>query len=195
MAAPGCFIISAVSSNDASGSLIYAQAKEDEGKYHMYGYMQGTSMAAPFVTGTVATWLQACPTLSPEQLKKIVKETARRDDMTGVLPENGDNSWGFGKIDAYEGLKKCIELQASGIESTTRPFDGSVTMEGNRIIIKAASPASHIATDIYSAKGELIRSGVSHAETVSLDTSSLANGIYILKISTGEGVRALKFAK
>lgn len=193
--APGCFIVSAVSANDASGTLIYAQANEGNGRYYMYGYMQGTSMAAPFVTGVVATWLEACPSLSPEQLKNIVKETARKDNATGTLPEMGDNSWGFGKIDAYEGLKKCMELQASGIEQTTRPFEGSVTMDGNCITIRTVPSASRIATDIYSVKGERVKGGIAHSEVVSIDISTLPTGVYILKISTDEGIRSLKFAK
>lgn len=195
VAAPGCFIISAVSQNDASGTLLMADSHNDGTRYHSYGYMQGTSMAAPFVTGTVATWLQARPTLSPEELFTIVKATARRDTHTGDIGEGGDNSWGYGKIDAYEGLRQCIDLNASGIESATAPFEGSISLQGGCIRIVRASSAGNITAAVYAVDGTQRLTRTITDNDTSMDISSLPAGIYVLRIADGKSVKAIKFSK
>lgn len=111
--APGCFISAAVSSNDYSGTLVVSNVYNDGAREHLYGYMQGTSMSSPMVAGIVATWLEAYPELTPEQLADIVKNTSRSDDYTGDVSD-GDNKWGYGKVDALAGIRQCVELSGSG---------------------------------------------------------------------------------
>lgn len=62
-----------------------------------YGLMQGTSMAAPVVTGTAALMLQRNPALTQAQIKSCLESTARSDAFTGTTP---NNAWGAGKLDA-----------------------------------------------------------------------------------------------
>jgi subtilisin family serine protease len=62
-----------------------------------YGLMQGTSMAAPMVTGTVALMLQRSPSLTQARIKRCLEATARTDAFTGTTP---NNAWGAGKLDA-----------------------------------------------------------------------------------------------
>ena len=64
--APGCYIVSALSAYDASGTKQVAFTARQDDQTWEYGYMQGTSMSAPFVTGVVATWLEANPQLTHE---------------------------------------------------------------------------------------------------------------------------------
>lgn len=192
--APGCFIISAESSNDASGTLLISHRYSDDKREYLYGYMQGTSMAAPFVTGVVATWLQACPTLSPEQLKEIVKATSRHDANTGDISADGDNSWGYGKIDAYEGLKKCIEISETGISLAKAPFDGTITHSGDCIRIIPATASVSAEAAIYTTGGALAASHPVSGDTT-ISTAALPAGIYLLKVSDGKGVKTIKFCK
>lgn len=189
--APGCFIISAESSNDASGTLYIAHRYSDDKREYIYGYMQGTSMSAPFVTGVVATWLQACPTLTPEQLKETVKATARHDSYTGDIADAGDASWGYGKIDAYEGLKLCLDKYATGISTVSAPFDGSITLLGDRIRITPASSSVSAEAAIYTAGGALAAQCSVHGAT-EISTASLPSGVYLLKVTDGKGVKTLK---
>ena len=107
--APGNQIISSYSSAQFYDSGICDNTTVNGKKYY-YGYMSGTSMATPFITGVLATWLQANPTLSPNDVRNIFKKTARQDNYTGTISENGDNTWGFGKIDAWNGIKECIKM-------------------------------------------------------------------------------------
>lgn len=192
--APGCFIVSAVSSNDASGTLLVAHNYSDATREYLYGYMQGTSMSAPFVTGTVATWLQACPTLTPEQLKEIVKATARHDDFTGDIAADGDDAWGYGKIDTYEGLRKCIELQSTGISTINAPFDGSIVRRGDCIKVITLAENTAAQARIYTADGAVVSDTRICGDT-SIAIGTLPQGVYILKVTDGKNTRTVKFSK
>lgn len=60
-----------------------------------YGYMSGTSMAAPYVSGILARFLQAYPASSPAQVSKALMDTALDLENTGF-----DNNTGYGMVDA-----------------------------------------------------------------------------------------------
>lgn len=72
-----------------------------------YGYLDGTSMAAPHVTGAIATLWQACPNCANTLIETCLKDTAKD------LGEQGrDDVYGYGLIqteDAYRCLtsKSC----------------------------------------------------------------------------------------
>ena len=194
VAAPGCFIISALSNNDSSGSQMYADWYDNYGRTNIYGYMQGTSMAAPFVAGVVAMWLQACPELTPEQLKQVVAATARQDAFASDQP---DNNWGYGKINALGGLQECIALATAGCTSLDAPFDGEVRVAGGRVEICSPRAAS-LQVSVASVAGSTVCShsfaNMSAGETVSMPLPQLAKGVYLLNVTSKEGASAYKFA-
>ena len=73
--APGLWVASSYNSFYLEGETGEG-AKASQARYstfngHRYpwGYMSGTSMACPFVTGSIALWLQANPALSPDDIK------------------------------------------------------------------------------------------------------------------------------
>lgn len=191
--APGCFIISAVSNNDASGNLMYAEYNENFGRYNQYGYMQGTSMASPFVAGIVATWLQAYPQLTPEQLHEIVQNTARKDSFTATAP---DSNWGYGKINALDGLRQCIEKQETGCVSVAMPFDGTVRIADGNILLGFARD-TQATLCITSMTGstlfckQLVKR--SAGETLSVAVPQLPKGVYLLSVKTPTATKTFKF--
>lgn len=191
--APGCFIISAVSNNDASGNLMYAEYNENFGRYNQYGYMQGTSMASPFVAGIVATWLQAYPQLTPEQLHEIVQNTARKDSFTATAP---DSNWGYGKINALDGLRQCIEKQETGCVSIGMPFDGTVRIADGNILLGFARD-TQATLGITSMTGSTLFSKPlgkrSAGETLSVAVPQLPKGVYLLSVKTPTATKTFKF--
>lgn len=66
--------------------------------------IEGTSMAAPIVTGTVALMLQKKKSLSVADVRGILAETARHDAHTGSAA--WEPAYGFGKIDVAAALSK-----------------------------------------------------------------------------------------
>lgn len=61
-----------------------------------YGYMSGTSMATPFVSGVIALMLQIKPHLTPRDIKDILKDTSDK------LPTKSGNA-------LYVNPKKALE--------------------------------------------------------------------------------------
>jgi serine protease AprX len=68
----------------------------DAGTSSGYVAFSGSSMATPFVAGTVALALQRDPTLGPAAVKSLVTATARDAGAPGP-----DNAWGYGLLDGY----------------------------------------------------------------------------------------------
>jgi serine protease AprX len=64
-----------------------------------YEIESGTSMSAPFVTGTVALMLEKNPALKPSEIKQTLESTA-----VDLGPAGKDNDYGSGRIDAYEAV-------------------------------------------------------------------------------------------
>ena len=65
----------------------------------LYDSINGTSVAAPHVAGTVALILEENPTLKPSEIKHILKSTAVHLGSAGK-----NNDYGSGRINAYEAV-------------------------------------------------------------------------------------------
>ncbi len=67
-----------------------------------YTQISGTSMACPFISGTVALMLDADPTLSPDEVKSILRETATR------IPNRDEWEVGAGFVNVYAAVDKVF---------------------------------------------------------------------------------------
>jgi serine protease AprX len=68
-----------------------------------YKHVDGTSFAAPIVTSVVAQMLEANPTLTPSQVKRILIDTARR------LPDVPVDRQGWGVVQPAAALARALE--------------------------------------------------------------------------------------
>lgn len=188
VAAPGCIIISAVSNYDSSSNRLVAKSYGGGSRYHLYGYMQGTSMAAPFVTGMVAAWLQAYPELSPEDLREVVAATARLDDFTGDATQAESQGFGYGKIDAMAGLQDCLRRSATGIRGVVdASAAASLSAEG----VLLSHPAAYVTIERYAPDGRLLAShrcrNVAAGAVLPLPAASAAASFSLIRVKTPEG--------
>lgn len=113
ISAPGVSVVSSISSftTQAFSSMDIVETVSFEGRDYSFVKFSGTSMSGPVVAGVVALMLEANPSLSSQQIKQILLETAREDIRTGTIPPNGSTHWGFGKLSAYPAIKKALETQ------------------------------------------------------------------------------------
>jgi hypothetical protein len=98
LTAPGqeiCSTLSTGAPTGAAGSMYPSGYTCRDG---VHGISQGTSMAAPHVTGAVALLLGLSPGLDASRLKTALTSHARTDSYTGAVP---NDDWGYGKLDVY----------------------------------------------------------------------------------------------
>ena len=182
--APGSYIISSLSSYYTGSKIKYSSVTWNDKKYE-FGYMQGTSMASPFVTGVMATWLQAFPEMTPEIAREILQKTSRQDDFTGTI-DGGSNLWGYGKIDAYAGIKECIRYE-SGIEPNRTSNAHIVIADGNQVRVLMGYADSHIGLRLYNLQGACVAAqtvgNACAGEELTLSLDGAAAGVYLLQLS------------
>lgn len=108
---------------------------EYNGVEYLWGHMSGTSMASPAAAGIIALWLQADPTLTTADVRKVLKESADYDKFCEAEPARV----GVGKINALRGLEYILStsgIKTVGISSnnhTTKRLDsrGNIVIEKN----------------------------------------------------------------
>lgn len=93
--------------------MMYVVIPEGESLPYYWTQDVGTSMSAPVVAGIVAMWMEACPTLSVNDIRSILQKTSRFDADCFNAP-GGVIQSGFGKVDAVAGMKEVLAM--SGIE-------------------------------------------------------------------------------
>ncbi len=184
--APGSAIISAVSSYDSQYSKTGAMSafvvanETVDGREQRYAANQGTSMAAPCVSGIIATWLQADPTLDVEKIREVLKQTCVNDEYTKAAPQKS----GSGKIDALAGLKYI--LNASSVKGAQRD-EANPLIECNNGIVTVQIPynAGIAKVNVFDMAGTLVASkSIEGDGSYTLDFSdSLSNGMYVVNVT------------
>ncbi len=84
----------------APGKAIYSTFRIENN----YGFLSGTSMATPHVSGLAALIKSLSPTLTHDEIRDIITATAH-----DLGPLGWDNQFGFGRINAYDALLEAGE--------------------------------------------------------------------------------------
>ncbi|WP_445767102.1 S8 family peptidase [Rheinheimera sp.] len=108
VAAPGGAMNSA---NDPNGILSTYNTGSTTPGSDSYGYLQGTSMAAPHVAGVAALIKQVKPTATPDQIEQILKSTTRSFPATC-------SGCGTGIVDANAAVLNAMGTGGGGTPGT-----------------------------------------------------------------------------
>ena len=180
LVAPGTDIVS------CNGNL----RRDRRGGYREpYVKKSGTSMATPVVTGIMALWLQADPTLTIDDVKEILKETALNDEFTQASPHR----FGCGKVDALAGIKKVLGIGA-GVNDVIAESEILVSETGTNQFNIFVPSAQAISARLYSMSGAQVAAIDAQANDATLDASALPAGVYLLSVKAGSASRTLKIA-
>ena len=190
ISAPGVAVISSISSyTDAaftsSGSVNF------NGRTYHFARFSGTSMSAPMVAGVAALILDANPYLSARQVKEIIMETARQDNITGIIPVEGSTRWGAGRVNAYAAVK--LALQTIGLEEPANDlmwsvFPNPVANELHFTIVEELPKHA----EIVNLNGQVIYKAITNGK---LNVSDLSPGNYFIRLQIDGKIQQQQFTK
>jgi len=160
-----------------------------------YGYMSGTSMATPFVSGICALILSLKPELVPGQVKDIIKDSCDDIISTGI---GFDEYTGYGRINAYKAISNTTSTPVNVVNAVSYPNPFNLSKGGN---VYFRIPSGFIGTSsmkikIYNFAGELVKILDDSNETsVSLaywngkneDGQYVSKGLYFYIVETEKG--------
>lgn|GEM_PF-116766 len=185
--APGAAVVSSFNSY-ASGYYVkdadkVATVKDPTyNRTYTWGTASGTSMATPVVTGIIALWLEAEPSLTYEDVMKTIKETSMHDRFTGDVP---DGIFGQGKIDALAGLKHILQMSSISHADAEKP---SCSYADGILHLTTTDRIDRI--EVYRTDGTKVVSQNGNANEIRLPLKS--GGIYIVKVTHGSAVETMK---
>ena len=156
-----------------------------EGREYPWIALSGTSQATPCVAGIVALWLQANPTLSPDDVKRIIRETSHP-----LGDQTPNYTYGYGLIDAYAGMLNILGLptaiadlsQHQPSALTIRPADGGIRLSFGK------TPSHPFTVRVYALTGQLLGEQTVRptASTDYLLPISNASGICVVQVNSPE---------
>lgn len=198
VAAPGWCIVSAASKWAIEPTSAMERVEGNNGESCYYEINGGTSMAAPYVAGTLALWLEANPELSPADALQIIQKTAQSDDKTtDKLP---NNAWGYGKIDTYAGLAMTLGHE-TGLQGISSEVEAAIRVVCQHDVLRVSYPAlmGHGYLEVYSADGKIIHRSELFSSSAynQMEVSTLKwnPGVYIVKVKGMQVERSFKISK
>lgn len=157
---------------------------DHNGRTYAWNYNSGTSMSTPAVAGGIALWLQARPSLTPDEVKELLYATSRRPDATLDYP---NNLYGYGEIDVYKGLLRLLNLTSVPDLSTHQPRNVSIRpVAGGVEVTFSETAAADFTLSVYSLQGENVcrrRMGGGRA-VYRLPLAWLPHGVYAVQVTT-----------
>ncbi|HUF04631.1 MAG TPA: S8 family serine peptidase [Aridibacter sp.] len=126
-------VISTRSTLNLTSNGTTADTEIAPGLIPFYTQISGTSMATPFVAGTIALMLEADPALTPDEIKQILVETATR------MPGYEDHEVGAGYLNAHAAVDKVFNRGKS--------YSGFQEIAFNLPLTEEALPAENFVID------------------------------------------------
>lgn len=160
---------------------------EENGKYYFWGDMSGTSMSTPYVTGTLALWLEANPKLTYDEVIEVINETSTRDSFV-----KGGNQvqWGAGKINVYEGLKSVLRMN-SGVGEVNSDKNMLMRNLGGNVYEMFVVGEPALVASVYDLSGRKVAETSANGDTVAINLDGQQKGVYVVSVA-GESTRYTK---
>lgn len=189
--APGAVVMSSCSrfynpGEDSTPEYV-AKATDSKGNDYYWTPAMGTSMATPYVAGSLALWLEADPTLDMATVKEIIAATATVDDEVRA---GNPVQWGAGKFNAYAGLAEVLRRNSvADVDADTRDRL-LVTKEGSALSVTLPG-VSKLSVALTSVSGATVARIDTAGDAATIDTSSLTPGVYILSANDASAVKVV----
>ena len=141
--------------------------------------LDGTSMASPYMAGVIALWLEANPGLTPAEVKDIIAKTARQDEY--VKAESIQARWGYGKVDAYAGLKEALNRATTALTLVAQDKDFLWRKSGNQLEAYVAGETA-LTVCLIDMEGKVVAQTQQVGNTATLALPQGAKGVYVLHV-------------
>jgi subtilisin family serine protease len=183
--APGNHIISCGVLAFLPGMIANQPYKVAQGGYHITG--GGTSASSPVVAGIGALFLQQNPNACWQDFKTALLTCATVDNYTwGPLP---NNSWGYGKANAFSALTTCAPVSVSEINSD-HVFEIFPNPASSSVFIKVSGDlvTGNCMLICYDAFGKKIFENKITTAVSEINLSGYSPGIYNFRIESEKNV-------
>jgi hypothetical protein len=144
--------------------------------------------------------LQASPQMFPFHVRNIFAETAMEDSKTGQLPAEGNNTWGFGKINAYAAVKGAIQVlgvqKISGKKLHATLYPNPVANDESTTIHFKSEMAENILFELYDINGKLIQQEDWYCQyglnEKVITLNGYQTGLYVVRLQSVSGALSMK---
>lgn len=185
--APGNYVYSSYSSfkleEHPEDVTLHTALFPFNGRIYAWGASSGTSMSTPATAGVIALWLEACPTLTTEDVIGVFQRTCRHYDTSLSYP---NNNYGYGEVDAYAGLLDILgfsSIRDIPLQHTT----ARINISGRMLHIVLPEEAhADIPLRIYDLSGRPVFNTVLNrgSQSYSLTLPSLSPAVYAVCIGS-----------
>jgi subtilisin family serine protease len=174
------------------------------GSGELYAYLQGTSMAAPVVSGAAAMLLAQDPGRTPEEVENLLTTTAEKTGRETYA--DGWNAYqGWGRVNVYKALTResTFAPKASGRATYNYPNPFKPELGEATFLVIPTDATAGAQVRIYDAVGNLVRSlelaSAQAGAVVAWDGrndrgEAVANGVYPYRLTVGGKTYANKIA-
>jgi serine protease AprX len=160
-----------------SKSNIFANGLTDDAELApsyvpFYTQISGTSMSAPYIAGVVALMLDADPTLTPDEIKQMLVQTASR------MPGREEWEVGAGYVNAYAAVDKVFNRSKNYGGNFSHAFNAKYTVSGpapEQVHIDY-SPAGLPGADSQNAHSFTVEPGLSVLDVFATFDTALEDG-------------------
>ena len=181
--APGTNIVSTLDYRERNketqeGKSLVVELNKNADLPYGWSCMTGTSMAAPAVTGIIALWLEADPTLTAERIREVFRNTSTPINPNVSYP---NTVYGTGEINAYKGLLDVLGVTSGISEISGNPLPPSrMHVTNGNICIQLGEPAN---VTVYTTDGQVVSSSRHEAGDAKIGIGG-RHGIFVVQVTT-----------